>query len=86
MPSVWLVAVTMTASYQTPFSANPRIGFLAQARHMAERLATGSIAPDKVDETEQLIFNAQLNAGHRAPGGTGVGSGTLRCVGVVSST
>ena len=26
-------------------------------------LATGSIAPDKVAETERLIFNAQLNAG-----------------------
>ncbi|MCH6552942.1 MAG: carbon starvation protein A [Acidobacteria bacterium] len=62
-PSVWLVAVTMTASYQKIFSANPRIGFLAQARQMAERLATGSIAPDKVIETERLIFNAQLNAG-----------------------
>ena len=61
-PSVWLVAVTMTASYQKIFSANPRIGFLAQARQMAERLATGSIAPDKVVETERLIFNAQLNA------------------------
>ncbi len=61
-PSVWLVAVTMTASYQKIFSANPRIGFLAQARQMAERLATGSIAPDKVIETERLIFNAQLNA------------------------
>ncbi|MCH8948619.1 MAG: carbon starvation protein A [Acidobacteria bacterium] len=62
-PSVWLVAVTMTASYQKIFSANPRIGFLAQARQMAERLTTGSIAPDKVIETERLIFNAQLNAG-----------------------
>jgi carbon starvation protein len=61
-PSVWLVAVTMTASYQKVFSANPRIGFLAQARQMAEQLATGSIAPDKVAETERLIFNAQLNA------------------------
>ncbi len=62
-PSVWLVAVTMTASYQKIVSANPRIGFLAQARQMAERLTTGSIAPDKVIETERLIFNAQLNAG-----------------------
>ena len=62
-PSVWLVAVTMTASYQKIFSANPRIGFPAQARQMAERLTTGSIAPDKVIETERLIFNAQLNAG-----------------------
>jgi carbon starvation protein len=61
-PSVWLVAVTMTASYQKVFSANPRIGFLAQARQMAEQVATGSIAADKVTETERLIFNAQLNA------------------------
>ncbi len=61
-PSVWLVAVTMTASYQKVFSANPRIGFLAQARQMAEQLAAGSIPTTQVAETERLIFNAQLNA------------------------
>ncbi len=61
-PSVWLVAVTVTASYQKVFSANPRIGFLANARQMAEQLAAGFISPDKVAETQRLIFNAQLNA------------------------
>ena len=34
-PMVWLVAITMTASYQKIFSANPRIGFLSQARVLA---------------------------------------------------
>ena len=31
-PMAWLVAVTMTASYQKIFDANPRIGFLSQAQ------------------------------------------------------
>jgi carbon starvation protein len=31
LPMGWLVVITMTASYQKIFSANARIGFLAQA-------------------------------------------------------
>ena len=46
-PMAMLVAVTMTASYQKIFDANPRIGFLAQGKVLAAQIATGAIPPRK---------------------------------------
>jgi carbon starvation protein len=54
LPLAWLVAVTFTASWQKAFDANPRIGFLAQARVLAAGPATGA--------TARLIFNNRLDA------------------------
>jgi carbon starvation protein len=62
VPLGWLVAVTMTASYQKIFSANPRIGFLVNARHLAEQLAQGAIPAANAAETHRLIFNDRLDA------------------------
>ncbi|MGA7854933.1 MAG: carbon starvation CstA family protein [Candidatus Acidiferrales bacterium] len=61
-PMVWLVAITMTASYQKIFDANPRIGFLAQARLLAAQIASGAIPPEKIAATQRLIFNNRLDA------------------------
>ncbi|PYQ18527.1 MAG: carbon starvation protein A, partial [Acidobacteria bacterium] len=61
-PMAWLVAVTMTASYQKIFHPDPRIGFLAQARALGDLLARGAVAPDRVVQTERLIFNNRLDA------------------------
>ncbi|MFQ5695827.1 MAG: carbon starvation CstA family protein, partial [Terriglobia bacterium] len=61
LPTVWLVSVTMTASWQKMFHANPRIGFWANAQHLAAQLASGSIAAEKVAETQRLIFNSYVN-------------------------
>jgi carbon starvation protein len=38
IPLVWLVAVTFTASAQKIWSSEPRIGFLAQAQALAEKM------------------------------------------------
>ncbi|MEW6157360.1 MAG: carbon starvation CstA family protein [Verrucomicrobiota bacterium] len=38
VPLVWLLAVTMTAGVQKIFHSEPRIGFLAQAQQLNERL------------------------------------------------
>jgi carbon starvation protein len=53
-PLAWLVTVTFTASWQKMFDANPRVGFLAQARALAASPATGA--------TARLIFNNRLDA------------------------
>jgi len=62
LPMTWLVIITMTASYQKIFSANARIGFLAQANAMAAQLAAGKIAATKIADTQRLIFNLRLDA------------------------
>ncbi len=54
LPLVWLVVVTFTASWHKIFDANPRVGFLAQARTLAAAPATGA--------TARLIFNNRLDA------------------------
>jgi carbon starvation protein len=54
VPLAWLVAVTFTASWHKIFDANPRVGFLAQARALAAGPATGA--------TARLIFNNRLDA------------------------
>ena len=61
VPTVWLVTVTMTASYQKIFHANPRIGFLAYARLLSDQLASGAVPAGKVGETLRLIFNQRVN-------------------------
>jgi carbon starvation protein len=62
LPMAWLVIITMTASYQKIFSANVRIGFLAQANALAAQLAAGKVAAAKVAETQRNIFNLRLDA------------------------
>jgi len=54
VPLAWLVTVTFTASWQKILSADPALGFLAQA----DRLAAGP----QTATTAALIFNARLDA------------------------
>jgi carbon starvation protein len=62
VPTVWLIAATMTASYQKIFHSNWRIGFLAYARRLSEQIASGAIPAEKIAETQRLIFNQRLDA------------------------
>jgi len=62
VPLGWLAAVTMTASVEKIWHPNPRIGFLAHARLLGEQLAAGTVATDKLVETQRLIFNDRLDA------------------------
>lgn len=62
VPMAWLVVITMTASYQKIFSANPRIGFLSYANGLAAQIAAGKIPAAKIGEMQRVIFNQRLDA------------------------
>src|SRR3984893_5227178 len=62
LPMAWLVIITMTASYQKIFDANPRIGFLAYANALAAQIAAGKVPAAKLVDTQRLIFNQRLDA------------------------
>lgn len=62
LPMIWLVTVTMTASYQKIFSANTRIGFLSLAQSLAAQIAAGKIPAAKLADTQRIIFNQRLDA------------------------
>jgi carbon starvation protein len=59
LPLAWLLAVTLTASWQKIFSPERRIGFLADARALADEIAAGAMDPSR---GARLIFNDHLNA------------------------
>jgi carbon starvation protein len=61
-PLAWLVAVTMTGSWQKILDPSPRIGFLAHARTLLEQIAAGQIPAAKLVETQRLIFNDRIDA------------------------
>lgn len=61
-PLTWLVAVTMTASYQKIWSPDPHLGFLSNAQMLAGRIASGAVPAGQIATTERLIFNSRLDA------------------------
>jgi len=62
LPAAWLVVVTMTGAFQKLLSPNPRLGFLAAARGLSARLASGAIPLDQQGALRQQIFNSRLDA------------------------
>jgi carbon starvation protein len=62
LPLAWLLSVTMSAGWMKIFDPDRRVGFLAQADHLAAQLTSGAIAAEKIRETQTLIFNARLDA------------------------
>jgi carbon starvation protein len=62
IPTMWLVTITMTASWQKIFDPSPRMGFIAAANALAAQLAAGKIPAAKIAETQHLIFNQRLDA------------------------
>jgi carbon starvation protein len=64
LPTVWLVACTLTAGLQKIFHPDPRIGFLSHADRFSAALAEGrALAPaQNLDEMRQIIFNDRIDA------------------------
>ena len=62
VPTAWLVVVTLTGSWQKMFHEDPRIGFLAQARSLEQRIADGRVPEAEVADTRHLVFNNRLDA------------------------
>lgn len=64
MPTVWLLACTLTAGWQKVFSENPKIGFLAHAAKFSAAAENGEVlAPAKsIEQMQQVIFNDYVDA------------------------
>ena len=56
------MVVTTSAAWQKLFSPELRIGFLAHARDMADKLAAGVLPPARMAQAPQLIFNDRIDA------------------------
>ncbi|WP_432707427.1 carbon starvation CstA family protein [Nocardiopsis ansamitocini] len=64
VPLVWDVVVTLTASYQKIFSADPKIGFFAQRAQYSEALANGETSLGSaatVDQMRQVVVNTTVD-------------------------
>jgi carbon starvation protein len=63
IPLVWDLVVTMTASWQKVFSADPRVGYFTQAGVYSDAQEAGELLPPAQDQgqMDQIIFNSTLN-------------------------
>jgi carbon starvation protein len=64
VPTLWLLACTLTAGLQKIFHPAPGIGFIAHARYFGDALASGKIlAPAKsVVEMQKIVFNDYVDS------------------------
>jgi len=61
-PLAWLAIVTTTATWEKVVSPDVRVGFLAAADQLAQKLADGALPAAQVAVAPQLIFNQRLDA------------------------
>jgi carbon starvation protein len=61
LPLAWIVTVTTTAALQKVFSTDVKLGFFAAANDLSDKLAAGTLAPDRAAVAPTLIFNQQLD-------------------------
>lgn len=63
-PLAWLGAVTFTAGWEKVFSPDPKLGFLAHAGVIAQKLAAGALpaGAKTAAEAGRMLFNDRLDA------------------------
>jgi carbon starvation protein len=64
LPLTWLAIVTLTAGWQKIFSPDVKLGFLAHARIVAEKVAGGGLPPGArtAADAARMMFNDRLDA------------------------
>jgi carbon starvation protein len=62
IPLAWLLLVTSWAALEKLFSPELRVGFLARAADLSEKIDMGMLSGKALESAPQLIFNANLNA------------------------
>jgi carbon starvation protein len=63
VPLSWLIIVTSSAAWEKLFADDLRVGFLAHANDLSQKLANGNLSADLASKAPSLIFNDYLNAG-----------------------
>ena len=62
VPLAWIAIVCTIAAWQKVVSTDVRIGFLAAAEQLADKLSSGALPPEQAAVAPQLIFNQRLDA------------------------
>jgi carbon starvation protein len=64
LPTLWLLACTLTAGLQKIFSSNPAIGFIAHAHQFGDALAVNKLlGPAKsIGEMQRVVLNDYIDA------------------------
>ena len=63
VPLCWLMLVTSCAALEKLFASDLRIGFLAHAADLSDKLGQGLLGKEQSSNTPHLMFNDYLNAG-----------------------
>jgi carbon starvation protein len=63
VPLSWLIVVTSAAAWEKLFAEDLRVGFLAHAGDLSDKLANGALSTEQIKNAPSLIFNDYLNAG-----------------------
>ncbi len=61
-PLCWILSVTVSAGYLKIFSPSPKLGFLAHAQSLADKIATATLSKAEITKTQTLMFNDYLDA------------------------
>ena len=61
LPLAWLVIITTTSAYQKIFSDDVRVGFLAAAKNMTEKMSMNLLDDRTISIYNQLILNLKID-------------------------